>query len=285
MKKTAIIGSGKLGTTIGYSLAKQGFSILALTCRTLSSAKESAEIIGEGTPMTDNKKAVENAEMVIISVPDDKIKDVVKELSGLDLNKKFIFHCSGILSSQILGPLKESGAQTASIHPVRSFPKKSREFRLFKNVYFSIEGAKKEQELSQMIVRKLGGLSFILKPKDKPLYHAACTIASNYLIVLIELARSVLEKADIKQELRDEIILSLIKETLRNAEKTGISQSLTGPVSRGDLETLKSHLISLRPYPSVFKTYQDFAKQALKIAKKENRLSQNKIKKIKALLE
>lgn len=285
MNKISIIGAGKLGTTLGHALFKKGFNIISISCRSLSSARKSADIIEEGSPLTDNKKAVKNAEIVVITVPDDRIKDVVNELSPLELNHKFIFHCSGILSSDILKPLKKSGALTASIHPIQSFSTKSRSLHIFKDIYFSVEGNKKAQQLSSRIIKKLGGHRFSLHPKDKPLYHAACTLVSNYLVVLMELAENLLEKAGVKKEIRNRILLSLVKGTLNNIKKNGIPQSLTGPVSRGDFETLKSHLNCLKSAPSILRIYQDLAQQALEIAKKENRLHPNKIEEIKALLE
>jgi len=285
MKKVALIGAGRLGTTLGYSLLKRGFKIISVSCKSLSSAKKSAEVIGEGIPMTDNKKALEKAEIIILSVPDDQMKNLVKELSPLDLHEKFIFHCSGILSSHILKPLQISGAVTASIHPIQSFSKRTREPHLFKNTYFSIEGDEKALKLSKMIVKKLGGQSLILEPNDKPLYHTACTMASNYLVVLMELACQLLAKTGVKKELQNKILLPLIKGTLGNIEKNSIPSSLTGPVSRGDTDTLKSHLDSLKGHPSILIIYKNLAQQALEIAKKENRLSQNKIREVKALLE
>ena len=135
------------------------------------------------------------------------------------------------------------------------------------------------------MVTKLGSRSFIFKPDDKPLYHTACTIASNYVTVLMALSESLLEKAGISKKLRIEILLPLVKGTLDNIEQNSVSGSLTGPVSRGDLETLISHLKCLETHPSLLRIYKDLAAQALEIARKEKYLSPNKIRKIKALLE
>jgi predicted short-subunit dehydrogenase-like oxidoreductase (DUF2520 family) len=285
MKKTAIIGAGRLGTTLGHSLSQQGFHIISASCRSLSSARESVDIIGEGRPVTDNKKAAANAETVILSVPDDSIKDVVNELSSLDLDKKFIFHCSGILSSRILQPLRKSGAVTASIHPVQSFPKKSRNSGLFKDIYFGIEGDAEALQLANTMVTKLGGHPIVLDANNKPLYHTACTIASNYLTVLMGISENLLAKAGISKKHQIEILLPLVKGTLDNIEQNSVSGSLTGPVLRGDLDTLTSHMKCLETHPSLLKIYKDLAAQALKIAVKEKYLPPNKIKRIKALLE
>ncbi|HZX11610.1 MAG TPA: Rossmann-like and DUF2520 domain-containing protein [Acidobacteriota bacterium] len=285
MNRVAVIGAGRLGTTLGHALLKKGYTITALSCRSLSSAEKSTQIIGKGIPVTDNKEATIKADIVAITVPDDRIKYVVNELRPIDLNQKFIFHCSGILSSEILKPLKKSGAVTACIHPIQSFSVKSRNPMLFKDIYFSVEGDKKAQQLANKIIKKLGGTGFSIDPKDKPLYHTACTMASNYLVVLLELAENLLGKAGVKKEIQNRMLLPLVKGTLNNISKNGIPGSLTGPISRGDIKTLKSHLNCLKNHPSFLRIYQDLAQQALEIAKKENRLPQKKITEIKALLE
>ena len=285
MNKVSIIGSGRLGTTLGYALLKKGYIITALSCRSLSSAKKSAAIIGKGIPATDNKEAIRKAEIAALTVPDDSIKQVVKELRSLDLSQKFIFHCSGILSSELLKPLKESGAEIASIHPIQSFPIKSRNSTLFNNIYFSVEGDKKALQKANEIIIKLGGHSFLIDPKEKPLYHTACTVASNYLVVLLGLAENLLGEAGVKKEIQDKMLLPLVQGTLNNISKKSIPESLTGPITRGDIETLKTHLHCLKNHPSVLRIYQELAYQALEIAKRENQLTQKKIRKIKALLE
>ncbi|MFW6124113.1 MAG: Rossmann-like and DUF2520 domain-containing protein [Acidobacteriota bacterium] len=285
MNRVAVIGAGRLGTTLGRALLKKGFTITAISCRSLSSAKKSAEIIGQGFPLTDNKKAIKNAEIIALTVPDDQIKDLVNELSSTELKHKFIFHCSGILSSEILEPLKESGAVTACIHPIQSFSINSRDSQVFKDIYFSVEGNKKAQKLSNEIIKKLGGCCFPIDPKNKPLYHTACTMASNYLVVLLGLAENLLEKAGVKKEFRKGMLFPLVKGTLNNINRDGIVRSLTGPIARGDIETLKSHLKCLKNSPSILRIYRELARQALEIAMTEKRLTQKKITEIKALLE
>jgi predicted short-subunit dehydrogenase-like oxidoreductase (DUF2520 family) len=285
MNTVAILGAGRLGTSLGFSLATKGYQIISVSCQSLSSAKKSAEVIGEGTAFQDNKLAVEKADIIILSVPDDRIQDVVKELSSLNFDKKFVFHCSGILSSQVLSPLKETGAVTASIHPVQSIPTKSRRPDLFQHIYFGVEGDENAHKMARNIVKKLGGIPFDLSKDKKPLYHTACSVASNYFVVLMELAARLLKESEIKKELRTKILLSLAKGTLRNIQENSLHDSLTGPVSREDLKTLKSHLSSLEHHPSILQPYKALAQQALDMAIKEKRLSKKKINAMKDLLE
>jgi len=134
MKTVAIIGAGRLGTSLGIALKKNGYPIKALSCLRLSSARESSRLIGEGQPYTDNLKAAGTSRIIIITVPDDKIKKSAEKLaSGIpDWEEKLVWHCSGLLPSRILDPLKAKGAMTASVHPVQSFAKKNAAPDMFK---------------------------------------------------------------------------------------------------------------------------------------------------------
>jgi len=287
MTNVSIIGAGKLGTSLGYALSKKGFRIKALSCRTFSSVKESRKIIREGKAFTDNVQTARYGEMVVLSVPDDEIENIVDELlsSDIEWSKKFVFHCSGLLSSEILKPLKIKGALTASVHPIQSFAKKKPALKAFKGIYFGLEGSRQALALSQKIVRKLGGHYCILKAKDKPLYHTACSIASNFFVILLDMAVSLFEQIGFEKELALQTLLPLVQGTLHNVKKFNIPSSLTGPVIRGDYKSITKHFKALEDFPPYYEAYLKLTAQALEIIKKEKKLSPEKIKALKILLE
>jgi predicted short-subunit dehydrogenase-like oxidoreductase (DUF2520 family) len=134
-------------------------------------------------------------------------------------------------------------------------------------------------------VRKLGGHSFILKAKDKAVYHSACSIASNFLVVLLDMAVSLLRQTGLNEEKAFQVLLPLVQGTLHNVKKFNMGTSLTGPVIRGDQKTVNSHLKALRAFSSYSGIYRKLAEQALEIARREKRLSSQKIRAMKTLLE
>ena len=104
MKSFSIIGAGKVGTSLGRALVEAGYTIKSLSCLTLTEAKESQRIIGKGEPSKNNIHAAQNGEILFITVPDDRITDIVQELDFSDIiwQEKTVFHCSGLLPSEIL---------------------------------------------------------------------------------------------------------------------------------------------------------------------------------------
>ena len=286
MIDVAIIGAGNLGTALGYALSQKGYRIKALSCRTLSSVRKSLQIIGEGKAFTDNLQAAEQGKLIFICVPDSEIAKVVKELAGsaISWSEKHIFHCSGLVSAEVLKPLKAKGALTASFHPVQSFSQKKGGPKQFEGIYFGLEGDEKALELAEKIASHLGGYSIVIRSKDKALYHAACSVASNFFIVLIDVALSLLKFIGFEEKQASEIVLPLIQGTLQNIKEFDLESSLTGPVIRGDEESLEKHLDALRKYPGYLEIYRSLATQALEIAKRR-KLPPEKYKVLKNLLE
>lgn len=283
----SIIGSGRVGTSLGYALSKRGYRIKALSCKTSSSVKESRKTIGEGKALTDNTQTAREGDVIFMCLPDEEIVRVTKELAASDIEwlNKFVFHCSGLLTSEILKPLKDMGAFTGSFHPIQAFSQKRTSLKQFENIYFGLEGCGEALVLSQKIARQLGGHPLILQAKDKALYHAACSIASNFLIVLLDMAFSLLGHIGLQEKQAFQTILPLVKGNLHNVKKFNIERSLTGPVIRGDRESVQKHLEALRDFPSYYETYVTLAKQALEMVKKQKRLSPQKIKEVENLLE
>jgi len=133
------------------------------------------------------------------------------------------------------------------------------------DVYFALEGNEKGFEKLASLVRILGGKPFSIRPDEKPLYHTACTIASNYLVSLLAYARDVMGELEIENEI--DCLMPLIRSTLANISKKGVDSALTGPILRGDAGTVETHLLSLhQKNPQWIPPYLDLGKWALKIA-------------------
>jgi len=283
----SIIGAGRLGATLGHALSSKGFRIKALSCRRLSSAEESRKVIGQGKVYTDNIHAAENADVVIITLPDDKIREAALELASSDIvwQGKFVFHCSGLLCSGTLGPLKTKGAITASVHPIQSFSQKQQNPQIFEGIYFGLEGNRSALSRAKEIVRRIGGQYIVLKPDDKPLYHAACSFASNFFVLLLDMAVQLLEQVGLEKKSALSILLPLVQGTLNNAKNAPLSTSLSGPIIRGDQESVKNHIVALRKIPSFHEFYVEMASRAVEMAEREGKLSPEKLKSMRALLE
>jgi len=287
MSEIAIIGAGKLGTNLGYALSQKSHRIATLSDRHLSIAQESQQFIGQGEYVDDNRYAARHGQWIILTVPDDAIETVAKELADSDIGwqDKFVFHCSGLLTTESLGPLEKRCALVASIHPVQSFPQKKPDPKAFQDIFFGLEGKQKALELATRIVRQLGGQHFILEAQNKPLYHTACSMASNFLATLLDTAIELLKQAGLTKSEASQALLPLVQGTLHNVKNFDTSTALTGPVVRGDKETIAKHLEALLKHPELRDLYIKMAYRSLYIAKRENKMPEEKFKALKVLLE
>lgn len=281
----AIIGAGRLGASLGYALRRKGYAIKAFSCRSGNSARESQKIIGAGRPSTDNVETAKRGSLVFLCLPDKILDPVCRGLSQsqLDWSKRYVFHTSGLQSSGLLQPLEEKGAFTASLHPVQSFAQKTADLTQFEGIYFGLEGCPEAQSLGKKIVGRLGGQALLLDVEDKPLYHAACSMASNLFVVLLEASSSLLGEIGLKEN-PAQILLPLVQGTLHNVKKFDISSSLTGPVVRGDHDSVEEHLRSLRAFPKYREIYATLSTHMLDMVKEDGRLSAKEIKALKKLL-
>ncbi len=287
MSDIVIIGAGRVGTSLGYALSRKKHQIKALVCRSPHSAKESREMIGQGDIYDDKILAARQGEWIILSVPDDKIEKTAAELATSDMEwvGRFVFHCSGLHTAESLKNLEKRGALTASIHPIQSFPVKMPAPDAFKGIYFGLEGKEKALDLAKKIVRQLESRYIILESEEKSLYHAACSMASNFLVTLFDAASFLLEQTGLDANISSQILFPLVQGTLQNVKNFNTHSALTGPICRGDEKSIQKHLTALCKYPLQKRIYMELGIYMLQIVEGKKKLSPEKIRTLKALLE
>lgn len=264
MNAVSIIGAGRLGTVLGRALAGRGFRIDAVYCRSLGSARESAAIIGAGRPTCSLRRAARTAGLVFITAPDRAVAEIAEALSRLPVHwaERCVFHASGLLPAETLAPLRARGAAVAAIHPAQSFPAKDASPDLFRGISWGLEGDEAAVAAARALVKKLRGRALLLCAEDKPLYHAACCLASNGTAILMEAASGLLEQAGFSADSIDGLLRPLVEGTLRNVKNLGAVRALTGPLVRGDEATIAKHLEALAGRPADRGIYRALANRA-----------------------
>jgi predicted short-subunit dehydrogenase-like oxidoreductase (DUF2520 family) len=209
-------------------------------------AGEAARLVGRGTiAHTDPVLAAAGANVVFLTVRDHEIAGLAQALSGDDVAPSTLYiHCAGALSASVLAPLKARGASTAALHPLQTFAGGS-----------SGGGRPAGQRLAgvrwfhdgdaltrcRALVRATGGKVSSLDPAARSLYHAAAVAASNYLVVVEDLATRLAEAAGIPRDDALAGMLPLVEGTVANLRRVGLPAALTGPVTRGDAATVRAH--------------------------------------------
>lgn len=285
MKGTvAIIGAGKVGSVLAKALYKQGYELAGIASRTLESASKLAKEF-DVVATTRAADITLYADLILITTPDRCIGQVIEQivLDGGIRAGQFVLHTSGGVSVDILSPARDVGAFTGSMHPLQSFADAQSSVDAVLNSYFALGGDEKVIELSQAIVRDFGGESFIISDKDRPLYHGAACIVSNYFVSLMHWATQIYTGFGLSPQQAAAALMPLVKGTITNIQHLGPTEALTGPISRGDVNTIALHLAALENKEE--KTlYAELGRYTLGVALEKGSVNETQAKVVKELL-
>jgi len=276
----SVVGCGRLGTNLAVQLQAVGHTAVGLSSKHMQSLQDSNQYIQAQIIDTCPWYVTAQADVIFITTPDDVIEQTCQQIidnNGLR-QSAIVLHCSGSLASNILQSAIQAGHSAGSFHPLQSFPIKYLKPNPFKNIYISVEGMNAATELGKKIAIDLKANVTEVTTEGKILYHAAAVVASNYLVTLLDLARELNIQAGISDEVALEILKPLIQGTLNNIEKQGITNSLTGPISRGDLHTIHKHIMNIsKGMPDCLDLYRTLGHYTIRIARAQRNISDETI--------
>ncbi len=212
--------------------------------------------------------------MTWLAVPDDAIGSCATALSaGREWRGKVAFHSSGALSSDVLAPLRHSGAAVASIHPMMTFVRSANvptapALDTLRGVCFAVEGDARAVRVAGDIARDLGGEVLKLNAERKAAYHAFGAFLSPLLVAELTAAEEVARAAGISKVHAQRILRPIVLQTVNNYLANGGQKAFSGPLVRGDVETVKRHLASL--HGQALDVYVALARLAIRKLKVKN---------------
>ena len=262
----AIVGPGNLGAGLAASLKAGGYQVDVVAHSRGSAAR--AKKLTKKIVLMNLREST--ADVVWFCVPDSAIVSAAREAAR---NSKWAgriaLHSSGALTSDELGPLRARGASVASVHPLMTFVRGSNP--PLRGVPFAIEGDAVAVRVARKIVRDLGGRAFAIRKSDKTAYHAWGTFASPLLTALLATTERVAEAAGVSRREAARRMMPILRQTLENYEKFGPVAGFSGPIIRGDAETVRKHLGVLRKNARAKKVYRALAEAALEYLPAKNK--------------
>ncbi|HXE74071.1 MAG TPA: Rossmann-like and DUF2520 domain-containing protein [Candidatus Xenobia bacterium] len=284
-KRIAIVGAGRVGQTLARALRRRGWRIGAVVTRRPSSARTAARFIGAGQPVSDVKSQIsklDSAGIFLVTTNDNQVSVVARALARLKKNwrGRVVLQASGALSSRVLAPLGRRGASVGSLHPLYPFPKPLKNFP--PGVVFGVEGEARALREALALVRSLRGEPMEVRSTEKALYHAAAALVAGHLLTLADLGVRALVRAGVRKSRARTALVPLAQATLGWYARHG-ARAWTGPLARGDVDTVRRHLAELRKLPPQYgETYRALARAALALYRKR---SSKDTKKLRRLLE
>lgn len=282
--KVGFIGAGVVGTSLGFLLSKSGVNVSGFLSKSFESAQKAA-ILTKTCIFRSYDEILKSSDVVIISTNDSSISDVVNKLLDCKnmIEGKVFAHLSGAASIDILNPLKYEMGYTMVLHPIQTCPSFDAAINLLPKCYFTLEGDEEALIFGKAIVEKISAKSIVVNSINKPLYHAACVAVSNYLIALARFGNELLKESGFPCSKYPDALVPLMYGSLKNIEEKGISDALTGPIARGDVNTVELHLKNIKGKNHI-KLYKLLGMMALEIATNKKNLGEEKYIKLEELL-
>ena len=267
----SFIGAGKVGSALGLYFKQKGFEIGGYYSKTFKHAEQAA-MQTESRAYTNIVELMKSSSVVWITASDDALPLLAKEISQLaiPLHIKAFVHTSGVYSTEVLQPIRDTGCYTYCAHPLMAFGKASESALQLKDAYFTIDTTteklkKNEENYLTRFFEKTGNNTLQIDSKKKELYHCAASVLSNYMVTLLNMAYEIFAETGMTTTEIKKATAPLLKSTLKNiAENEQMSNALTGAIKRGDATTVAKHIATLENYmPHKTKLYKELGKETM----------------------
>ena len=260
-----LIGAGNLAHALGPGLSAAGYRIDAVAGRKRSASRRRALALAK--KLKTKAVTLEDLDMVSDIVwlcqTDDALAETARHLSQRGgWQGKIVFHSSGALTSDVLSPLRRAGAVTASLHPMMTFVSGSKPS--MEGVPFAVEGDRRAITVARQVAKALKADIFEIKKNAKVLYHAFASLSSPLLVATLVTAERVGRAAGLSQKQLQKIMAPILRQTLQNYLVGGAAAAFSGPVKRGDVNTIRGHLQQLAKIPEASEVYRALIQSALR---------------------
>jgi predicted short-subunit dehydrogenase-like oxidoreductase (DUF2520 family) len=240
----AIAGSGPMAQALGRLLQDRGVTIVAVGSRSATHAARAAAFIGRGVRPVPYRQLPALASNLLIAVTDRAIRDVAEVLAETDGTGKVAVHTCGAHGPEVLDVMRTQGFDCGVMHPLQTVPTPEQGLVGLPGAPFGISGDSRAVEWAEAMIAALDGISLRVAADRFAMYHAGAVLAGNGAFALVDTAVRLLHEAGIEPARALEALAPLCRRSMDNALTLG-GPALTGPVARGDVDTVKAHLAAL----------------------------------------
>ena len=285
--RIGVIGAGRVGAVLSAALRAAGHEVVAAAGESDASRGRIAELL-PGVPVRKPTAVARSCGLLLLTVPDDMLPNVVATLaaSGSLRPGQVVVHTSGRHGLAVLAPALAVGARPIALHPAMTFTGTAVDLPRLEGCVYGVTAGEGERELTARLVADLGGRSSWVPEERRALYHAGLAHGANHLVTLVAQAMELLSAsyADGDADRPADTLRPLLQAALDNALEQG-DAALTGPIVRGDVETVRDHLVEVtRNAPDTLPGYVAMARATLDRVVTDGRLLPIRAAKIRAVL-
>jgi predicted short-subunit dehydrogenase-like oxidoreductase (DUF2520 family) len=210
--RVGVVGPGRLGTALAGALREAGVAVDGPA--------------GRG-------QVPRGCDAIVLCVPDAEIQAAAATVAGA---APLVGHTSGATPLSALAP---AGAAAFGLHPLQTFAPESSGLGAFAGAGCAIAGSTAEAlAFAADLARTLGMTPFEIDDEGRAAYHAAASMASNFMVTLQAAAERIAAGAGLEPDEARRLLVPLLRRTVDNLAEVGPERALTGPVARGDEATV-----------------------------------------------
>ena len=282
--RVGVVGAGRVGAVLAAALRAAGHDIVAAAGES-DASRGRIEALIPGTPVMKPSDAARAADLLLLTVPDDMLPNVVAMLcaSGAIREGQLVVHTSGAQGLAVLAPAAEVGARIVALHPAMTFTGTDVDLPRLREAIFGVTAGEAERAVTEQLVADLGGRAMWVAEDKRTLYHAGLAHGANHLVTLVTQAMEMLSAAG--GDHPADTLRPLLNAALDNALAQG-DAALTGPIVRGDVETVRAHLVEITANaPETVASYLSLARATLDRVVTDGRLLPIRAAKMRQILD
>ncbi len=270
--RIGVVGAGRVGAVLAAGLRAAGHEVVAAAGESDASRHRIATLL-PGVPVRKPTTVSRSSDLLLLTVPDDMLSNVVTQLaaSGAIRPGQYVAHTSGRHGLAVLEPARAVGARVLALHPAMTFTGTAVDLPRLAGCSFGVTADEPlTQALAETLVSDLRGRIVWVPEAKRTLYHAGLAHGANHLVTLVVQAMDLLRESGAEDPAAT--LRPLLTAALDNALVMG-DAALTGPIVRGDVETVRAHLRDIAAtQPDTVPTYVALARATANSAVLDGRL-------------
>jgi predicted short-subunit dehydrogenase-like oxidoreductase (DUF2520 family) len=271
MTRIGVVGAGRVGAVLAAALRAAGHEVVAVAGESPAS-RTRIETLLPGVAVDKPTAVARTCDLLLLTVPDDMLENVANMLSGAGAIRsgQYVVHTSGKHGLAALTPAAERGARVLAMHPAMTFTGTDVDLARLPGCVFGVTAAPDTRALAETLVADLGGTPLWVPEDRRTLYHAGLAHGANHLVTLVAQAMDLLRESGAEDPAAT--LRPLLTAALDNALTYG-DAALTGPIVRGDVNTVRAHLADIAvSAPSTVESYVAMARATANRAVLDGRL-------------
>ena len=284
MARVGVVGAGRVGAVLSAALRAAGHEVVAAAGES-SASRLRIETLLPGVPVHKPTEVARACDLLLLTVPDDMLENVVNMLAGAGAIRRgqYVVHTSGRHGLTVLAAATRLGAHPVAMHPAMTFTGTAMDLDRLDGCVFGITAPVQHRAFTEELVSSLGGVPMWVDEDRRTLYHAGLAHGANHLVTLVAQAMDLLAAAGAEDPAAT--LRPLLGAALDNALAYG-DAALTGPIVRGDLNTVRAHLADIvETAPDTLPAYVAMARATADRAVLDGRLLPIRAARLVALLD